>query len=278
LKNGVFSELTTQTLYYDVLKLPWDMQKTTMGYLESVDRLTGSDLKQEFLNLFDENGDGVADYHEDGKRGNSLAYLAQVAMASSMAGLERFGYLVGPFCLLSRRLRWSDQKWNQSRHDIFKEPFFASVCWVAYRMSQNELEFPDLYAEGLMWGKGKWPSFLMAKHMYLGGAMYGGRFPDHVSFPGLYSLAFRYADLTQNDGRYTGAPRVAPNPEALNRYFSDVEDDRNHPLDFTFYVPERFDLINGSKIPNTAVTDDPALMLTAHFEEGNERWPREIRI
>jgi len=59
LKNGVFSELTTQTLYYDVLKLPWDMQKTTMGYLESVDRLTGSDLKQEFLNLFDENGDAV---------------------------------------------------------------------------------------------------------------------------------------------------------------------------------------------------------------------------
>jgi hypothetical protein len=272
-KDGVFSELITSVMYFDVLKLPWDLQKTVIGYLESVDNLTGSELKQTFFETFDENGNGIVEYEEGGTNGNSGAILAQNGISTSITGSEKFGFLRGPFSMVARRLKWSRAEWNPAGHTIFKDAFFASICWTAYRMSKSEKEQPDLFLPGLTWGRGKWPSFDMAKHIYLGSALFGGRFPDKVMFPGLYSLAFRYADLTQNQGRYTGDIVTKPNPKALDRYISQVGSDGAAPLDFTYYVPGGMDKINGSKPPNIEMTSDPSLIFTAHFSGGSEIWP-----
>ena len=109
--------------------------------------------------------------------------------------------------------------------------------------------------------------------MYFGSMLYGGQFPHKVMFPGLYSLAFRYADLTQNEGRYTGKIPGRPNGEALDNYISGILNDQEKPLDFIFYVPNGYDTLNGSKLPNVEIPPDPALMLTAHFSGGSEIWP-----
>ena len=58
-EDNKFCDIITKALYYDVFKIPWDLQKTTMKYLESVDTLEGSRLKADFLSSYDENGDGV---------------------------------------------------------------------------------------------------------------------------------------------------------------------------------------------------------------------------
>lgn len=276
-KNNVFSELVTKFMYFDALKLPMDLQKTVIGYLESVDSLTGSDLKKTFFDTFDENGNGVVEYEEGGTNGNSGAILAQNGLSSSITGSEKFGFLRGPFNMITRRLKWSRGEWNPDRHDIFKEAVFASICWTAFRMSQSEPEMPDPFLPGLTWGRGKWPSFHMARHMYLGSALYGGQFPGKVMFPGLYSLAFRYADLTQNQGQYTGNIVTRPDPQALDRYVSRVDSDRAASLDFTFYVPAGLDKINGSKLPNIDTTTDPEQIFTAHFAGGSEVWPSKGR-
>ncbi len=138
---------------------------------------------------------------------------------------------------------------------------------------QSERECPDPFSHGLLWGKGKWPSFQLARHIYVGDILYGGQFPHHVRFPSLYSLAFQYADLTQNEARYTGKIPSQPDREAIGRYTSDVLSAQAKPLDFVYYVPDGYDTVNGSKVPNVEATAEPTLILTAHFAGGYETWP-----
>jgi len=57
-RAGVFSDVITRNLYFDVFKFPWDLQKTAFSYFDAVDTLTGSSLKKEFLEAFDEDGNG----------------------------------------------------------------------------------------------------------------------------------------------------------------------------------------------------------------------------
>jgi hypothetical protein len=123
-----------------------------------------------------------------------------------------------------------------------------------------------------MWGKGKWPSFQLAGYIYLGVTLYGEQFPFKTGFPSLYGLAFRYADLTQNNGRFAGKIRSQPDPEALSRYVSGVTSGKQTPLNFTFYVPAGYDNVAGVKVPNVEVTTDPARILTATFTGGQEVW------
>jgi len=143
-------------------------------------------------------------------------------------------------------------------------------------MSQAQLEAPDPFLPGLMWGKGKWPSFQLAWYIYLGIALYGDQFPFKMVFPSLYGLAFRYADLTQNDGRYTGKIRSTPDPEALSKYASGVASGQLTPLKFTVYIPAGYDNVAGLKVPNAEATADPARILTARFNGGEEVWAPEI--
>ena len=271
-RDGRFADLVTSTLYFDAFKMPWDMQRTAFGYLESVDALAGSSLRKQFLETFDEDGDGVVTYDEFGKTGILGPLLHLGGEALSRTGTEPFGYLSGPFQAGTTMLRCTEAAWNRSGHDLLRDYFRGRAILVAYRMSQLDAESPDGLLPGLVWGRGKWPSFQLAWHMYLGLTLYGLRFPGAVDFPSLYELAFRYADLSQNGGRHTGGIRSRPDPGSLDRYVAAVLARREEALDFTVHVPTGYERIGGRPVPNVQATADAGQIWTASFLGGRERW------
>jgi hypothetical protein len=275
-RQNRFFDLVTQTLYFDALKMPWDLQHTTFRYLSAVDELAGSSLKKEFLGTLDETGDGTVSYEEFGKKGLFGTLLHCSGDSLSRMGTEQLGYLSRAFVRTTTLLKCGNESWNPSGHDSMKEFHWGHTCFAAYRMSQMEVESPDLFLPDLTWGQGKWPRFQLAWFVYLGFSLYGSQFPNEIGFPSLYGLAFRYADLTQNDGRYTGSIRSQPDPNAIARYLSGVSTDAEKTLDFTFYVPEGYDNVGGAPVPNVKVTTDANRILTASFAGGQEIWQPKI--
>jgi hypothetical protein len=271
-RDGKFADLVTRTLYFDAFKFPWDLQRTAFGYLESVDGLAGSSLKKQFLETFDEDGDGVVTYEEFGTHGIFGPLLQVNGDATSRMGTEPFGYLSGPFKATTTWLRCTDASWNRGGHKLLRDYFYGRALMAAYRMSQKDAESPDPLLPGLVWGRGKWPSFQLAWRMYVGFALYGPKFPDKVDFPSLYGLAFRYADLIQNAGRHTGGIRSEPNPGSLERYVAAVLKGQEESLDFTVYVPPGYERVGGSHVPNVQATRDPGQTWTASFMSSKDTW------
>jgi len=272
IRDGSFSDLVTKTLYFGALKFPWDMQQTAFNYLAAVDELAESSMKKEFLDEFDENRDGIVTYEEFGKKGITGSLMHFGGKMVSEMGMEPLGYLHGPFSSLTTMLKLGDPLWNLNGHNQFKEFFSGSVCLVAFRMSQMEMESPDPFLPGLTWGKGKWPSFQLARYIFLGMTLYGNQFPNKIVFPSLYATVFRYADMTQNEGRFVGDITSQPHPEALDSYVSMVSSEQEDHLDFMFYVPNGYGQVGGLQVPNIQETDDPAKVLTASFNDGRELW------
>ncbi len=271
--DGAFSDLITDTTYYDVFKLPWDLQRTALGYFEAVDKLTGSSLKKEFLEAFDENGDGIVAYEEFGKKGVWGSLLVLSGMMVSMLGTESLGYLRGAFTANVTMLKSSNPMWNPDGHDVCKEFSYGPACFVAHTMSQLEMESRDLFLPSLTWGKGKWPSYQMASYVQIAIAIYGAEFPNKVGFSSLYGHALRYADLIQNDGRYAGRIRNQPDPEAAHRYITEVLSGQAKPLDFVLHVPYGYGNVGGSNVPNVVQTSESEKIFTATFAGGKEIWP-----
>ena len=267
-----FSEVNTERLYFDIFKLPWDLQKTFLGYLKSGDQLTGSSKSREFLEAFDENQDGIVAYEEYGRKWIWGFFLNQGGHYMCQVGKEELGYLRGLFQARAGSLKCADPQWNGSGFNFLKEYQLGGAALAALRMSQMEMEVPDFFQAGLVWGKGKWPSFQTAWFSYLGFNFYGDQFPFGIKYPSLFSAAFHYADLTQNSGRYTGLNVGRPDPAGISAYISDVFSKKENPLDFTFYVPPGFDLIAGNAIPNVEATTEPQKMITASFNGGQEVW------
>jgi hypothetical protein len=272
IRDNVFSELTTDHLYYDIFKFPWDLQKTFLEYLGAIDTLAGTTKKKNFLHAFDEDQNGIVMYEEFGKKwvwGFQLNlgghYVCQI-------GKEELGHLRGMFASRATSLKCAASNWNLSGHDILEEYLYGGVAGTAYYMSQMQVEMPDFFAPGLSWGKGKWPSYQTAWFAYLGLTFYGDQFPYGIKYPSLYAAAFHYADLTQNSGRYTGADPRHPDPDGIKTYLSEVSANKERRLDFTFYVPTGFDLIAGHSISNVEVAADPQKVLTASFHQGGEVW------
>jgi hypothetical protein len=275
-RDGKFADLVTRTLYFDAFKLPWDLQRTAFAYLDSVDRLAGSSLKNQFLESFDDDGDGVVTYEEFGKSGIFGPLLRVGGDARSRMGTEPFGYLSGPFKAATTLLRCTEASWNRSGHSLLRDYFYGRAVMAAYRMSQKDSESPDRFLPGLSWGKGKWPSFQLAWYTYLGFALYGPQFPDTVGFPSLYGLAFRFADLTQNGSRHTGGIRSQPNPGSVEGYVSGVRKGQEKALDFTLYVPAGYESLGGGSVPNVQSTADPAMVWTASFSGAQETWAMPV--
>jgi hypothetical protein len=271
-RDGTFLDLVTRTLYFDAYKMAWDLQRTAFGYFESVDRLAGSSLKQQFLESFDEDADGVVTYDEFGRTGvlGTLLYLN--GDGASRAGTEPYGYLSAPFRAATTMLRCTEASWNRGGHTLLRDYFCSRALMAAYRMSQVDAESPDPRLPGLVWGKGKWPSFQLAWHVYVGVTLYGPRFPGTVGFPGMYALAFQYADLIQNGGRYTGEIHAHPDPGALDRYVAAVLEEHAPQLDFTVYVPPGYENVGGRPVPNVRAATDSAQVWTASFMSGRETW------
>ena len=93
--SGKFSDLITGTLFYDRFKFPWDMQKATLSYLEATDKLAGTSIKKEFLDVFDEDGDGIVSYEDYGKKGIWGTILHLAGDMISKMGSERFCSWIG---------------------------------------------------------------------------------------------------------------------------------------------------------------------------------------
>jgi hypothetical protein len=274
LKEGKFSDVITQSLYFDAFCLPWGLQKTCLSYLEAVDHLTGSSLKKEFLSCFDEDGDGVVTFEDFGKTGVPNVLLHLGGDYVSKAATEAMGYLKGRFTIFSRVLKNSDPRANAAGTALLSESRYGSVCMAAFRMSMMD-ELPDFFVPGMTWGKGKWPSFSMADLAYRGSILYGQDYPNKIHPTSMYGRAFFYADLTQNAGMYAGQIITRPDPESVSRYVSDVSGGVTQPLDFTMYVPVGFDSLMGGAIPNVEATSDPARIFTAIFSDGRETWPQQ---
>jgi len=271
-KNDHFSDVVTKTLYYDSYKVPWDLQRTSFNYLSAIDELEGTNLKEEILQYFDEDNDGVVSYEEFGKSGSSTVTMHLAGSMVSSMGKEKLGYLKGFFKLMGSSYRYRDKQNNPDKHDIMKDRYLASACNTAFAISQMNIDIPDPFAPGLTYGKGKWPRIRFIRFLQTGSIIYGLGFPVSIAYPSLYSNALFYADLTQNGGKYAGKLRSHPDPQAISNYVSDVANNEIEPLDFVLYIPTGFDNLSGAKIPNVEITDDPLKIFTASFQNGKEIW------
>jgi hypothetical protein len=224
------------------------------------------------LEAFDEDGDGIVTYDNFGKKGYLDFALHSAGDMVSEMGMSLLGYLKGGFIQRSKMIKLSDPSWNPGNHDIFREVAYGAASFTAYKMSEMGLESPDPFAANLIWGKGKWPSFKLARFVYLGVQLYGMQFPFKMGFPSLYGAVFRYADLTQNDGGHAGKNRNRPDAEALMRYMTGVKSGEIARLNFTFYIPAGYDTLGGFKVPNVEITSDPEKILTVSFLDGKETW------
>ncbi len=270
--DGGFSDIFTTTMYYDIQKVPWDLQLTALSYLDAVDKLAGSSLRKEFLEAFDDDGDGVFGYEDFGKKGALTAMIYLAGTFVSSVGTEDLGYLRGGFSLNTTMLRLSDPRWNSGGQDLFGDMACAVNCWVAQMVSEVEMENQDPFLPSLTFGKGKWPSYQLASFLRVGSAIYGRAYPNKVDGMSLYGLVLRYADLTQNGGKYLGHIRREPDPEGVGKYFADVQGGGVPPLDFIFYVPAGYGSVGGSGVPGVQETEDPDKLFTAVFAGGKEEW------
>ncbi|MEW6185686.1 MAG: DUF362 domain-containing protein [Thermodesulfobacteriota bacterium] len=272
-ESGSFRDLNTKHLYFDIFKFPWDLQKTALNYLSSVDQLTGSSLKKTFLEAFDENGDGIISYWETGKKGKDSIFLHQGGYSTSCMATEPLGFVSGRVKTMMKTLKLADPLLNRHGYDFLQEFSLGTVCLTAFRMSQLDLESPDLFVPGMTWGKGKWPSFQTAQFLGTGMQLYGQGFPFQPGFPSLYGSVVFYADLTQTGGKYIGLTTgLQPDSGKLQAYVSGVQKGEEQALDFVFYVPPGYENLGGTPLPNVQATDDPEKVLTVHFKGGEEVW------
>ena len=96
-----------------------------------------------------------------------------------------------------------------------------------------------------------------------------------------YGHAFRYADLKWNGGKWAGTEIPAfgfgaatAGDDAIGKYHAALEQG-GAPLPFVFYVPQGLGSTGNGQVPNVQETDDPSLVLTASFNDGEEVW-REL--
>lgn len=271
-EEGAFVDIVTATLFYDVYKISWDLQKTVFGYFSSCDAVTGSSLKKQFLDAFDEDGDGIVRYHETGKKGIASLMLHQGGYMVSCMGTDPFAGITAGAKMQARMYKLSGPGRNTRGYNFLEEYFFSSVCMTAYRMSQVETENPDFFVPGMIWGNGKWPSFQTAQFMSTGFSLYGLNFPLDIAYPSVYGSAVLYADMTQNEGKYLAAAGGQMTAEPVLHYVAEMQRVGAKPLDFTFYVPPGFGTVAGRPTPNVVATDDPAKIMTVWFVNGQEVW------
>ncbi|MHA2130098.1 MAG: DUF362 domain-containing protein [Promethearchaeota archaeon] len=269
-KDENFSDRITNTLFYDMYKVTWDLQRTIFSYLAVVDELEGTKFLEEFLQAFDEDNDGVLTYEEFGKSGSTTLTLHLAANMVSAGGTDRLSSLKEYFKMMSSYYRYRDKQNNPDNHDIMYERYLTSGFSVALAISRMAMDIPNPFTPGAVYGKGKWPSLKFAQFVQVGNLIYGFSFPFSIAFPSLYSNALFYADLTQNGGQYAGP--IQPDLQAVNKYVSDVAKGEVKPLDFVLYVPAEFTALAGSKVPNVEITEDPMKMYTASFQNNQEIW------
>jgi len=274
-KASKFTELLTREMYFSALFPLWDLQATTFAYAEANDTVTGTGYKPAILHEYDENGDGIVDYDEKGKDRN-LIFIAHNLRLPAV-NIDKMERLRLRFLLAAVPLRCMNKKWNTDGYNFNIWTLFNSAVTAGVDMARAPFESPDPFFPGMVWGKGMWPSIQRAQYRHICTQIYGSDFPNSFDImTTLYGLAFQYADLKYNQGKYIGAVKGAGDADGLNRYHRDVENGASL-LPFTFYVPTAYGKVRDMNIPNVAETDDPGLIFTASFNGGGEVW-RELSL
>jgi hypothetical protein len=269
--GGVFTELSTTTMYHTPNKPLWDLQATCFKYLELNDQLTGADFKRQVLEAFDENGDGIIDYLETG-RGDSPVLMTYGAGLMSQELIHYWPW--SSFLLSATQLKRLKKDWNPESHNLGEQNLMGQAVSMAFAMSNSNKELPDPFFPGRMWGKGKWPSMQYVLQRQLCVRIYGQNFPerfDAVMSP--YGCAFRYADTVCNEGGYCKDTAAIEREDVIGNYHRAVQQG-SPSLSFTFYVPRGLGSIGNALVPNVVETDNPQLMFTASFKgkSGEETW------
>ncbi|MFH2129679.1 MAG: DUF362 domain-containing protein, partial [bacterium] len=270
--EGVFKSLVTDVVYYSVFKLSRDLYRTFLSYLEAVDLQSGTRLAVEFLEAFDEDGDGVASYEEFGRKGHYSASFWHEAMLFNVGDHPLADRLRVRFNHAARTLKWCSPEWNGEGHDINQEQLPGQIFTTAYFMSLAPAASDDPFHPGMTWGAGNWPSWELARTLTIGQILYGTGFPAKIDLKGLYGIAFSHADQTQNQGRYTGSRQARKN--AITTYQEALREKTLEPLAFVFYVMPGFKTVMGHDLPHVVETSDASKILTAEFGDGPEIWPR----
>jgi len=269
-ENNVFQELLTEQMYFAVAKPLWDLQATTMAYMEANDRLTGSAYKQALLNNYDENGDGVIDYNEKGRTG--FFGIGAHSIRLQAIDIGELELLRIRFLILALQLRCLNKEWNPEGHDFARYGLVNMAVTLAMRMSQAPIENADPLFPGMTWGKGKWPSVQYAQYLQMCNRIYGAGFPNRFEITmAPYGHAFHHADLKWGNGKYTGVKAAGGEDNPIGSYHADVAAG-GEPLPFTLYVPRGYAKNGDKDIPNVEETDKPELIFTASFNNGDEVW------
>jgi len=271
LDGNRFEELLTSTLYYADSCFLWDMQKTALSYAAANDALTGSSYLKALLDAFDENGDGMIDYDESGRKGFWHVSLRTGAWGNTLRGAHKYGFLKGPFLSNAVKLKCSNRQWNAWGQDWAEDYLVAGLPALAFNESRKDTELDDPFVPGLKAGKGQWPSMQFAIHLSIARAIYGSGYPARIALGSLYGQAFQYADKTLNGGAYTGSTGQGSKSIAIGAYFEEVEDGKP-PLDFVLYVPPGYLIKGAVPVPNVEETADLDKTLTATFTGGSEVW------
>jgi hypothetical protein len=271
IEDGHFVELLTKEMYYNSDCFVWDMQKTVFSYIKSSDALTGSSYFNDLMSELDENGDGQIDYNEKGWKGCWAQNMRLYSDTNNLKVTGAYGQLKAGFKLSVGVLRYSDKNWNSQGHDFFKALTMVSISHLAFKMSQAQEEHEDSFFKAMSWGKGKWPSWQLARDQAMRHSLYGSQVMANISLGSIYGNAFQYADKSMNGGSYSGSKEAPSASASINKYFKAISEGKA-PLEFTLFVPPGYGGIENELIPNVKETDDPGLMFSAQFNGGQEVW------
>jgi hypothetical protein len=270
--DGQFHELITQTMYFNLGCLLWDLQKTILSYAKAHDDLTGSSLFKEFMDSFDENNDGIIDYDENGRKGFWTPIFGIGSYSLHLQLTAEYGLFKGGFYETANCSKATHKNWNPHGHDFGQEYLLEHIAEAAFHLSQKENLSSDSFVPGMTFGQGRWPSWQTATYMLFTRSIYGSNSPHSIILQSPYGMAFQYADKTLGAGAYTGSiDQTASDPASLSKYFAAVSKGAE-PLDFILYVPEGYGSLEKVKIPNVQETADPGKIFTAHFNGGLEIW------
>jgi hypothetical protein len=267
-----FEEILEKEMWANPGSFLWDLQKTAFTYLQAHDKLYGTNLFTDLLNFFDENGDGVLDYDEVGKKGQWGPSTRAAAFGSSSRADGKLGWLKGGFISRILSVKCTRKDWNAYGLDFYASSRMAQLLTSAYAMSRSTAEVPDPFNPPAVFGKGKWPGWKWVSFVSTGSTIWGMGFPRRMDLAGLYGMVFQYADKTQNNGGYTGNVPLTSNPDSLSKYLTDVAEGKRQLLDFVLYVPPGLGKFNGQNVPNIEETSDPKKIYSASLMDGKEVW------
>jgi len=267
-----FEEIIEKEMWHNPGSFLWDLQKTAFTYLQAHDKLYGTKLFQELIDFFDENGDGVLDYDEVGKKGQWGPSTRSAAYASSLRADGKFGWLKGGFISRTFSTKCTRKEWNADGFDFYASSRMAQLLISAFSMSRAGAEVPDPLNPPATFGKGKWPSWKWVSYVSTNSTIWGMGFPRRIDLTGLYGTVFQYSDKTQNNGGYTGNVPMMSNQDSLAKYLADIAESKRQALDFVLYVPVGLGKFNGQSVPNIEETSDPKKIFTASFMGGKEKW------